>query len=244
VTIVQLQSHDRRIYENQKSEIPGERLFIDISSVRNESYSGSKLWLLVLDDCTDYVRSYYFLTAKSQTKARLIPLLKEIKARNGKVVKNLRCNNARENQTLEKECKEQGLGIQFEYTTPGTPQHNGRMERKSAILYGRVRSMLNKANLEPTRRTGIWTEAARTPNLLNTILVSASKPEASHSGFFGKEPPFVRHPRTFGKVGVVLNHAQKIKSKLKDRGRHCVFLGYAIDHAGDVYRMLNLATRS
>ena len=218
---------------NKKSEIAGERLFIDISSVKGESYSGSKYWLLVLDDCTDHIWSY-FLTAKSHTRTEMILLLKELLAKYGKVVKYIRCDNAGENKALEKECKVQGLGIQFEYTAPGTPQHNGRVERKFATLYVRVRSMLNEANLEQTRRTGLWTEAARTAMLLDTILVSTTKPEASYSTFFGKEAPFVRHLKTFGEVGVVLNHAKKaIKGKLNDRGRHCVFLGYAINQSGE-----------
>ncbi len=230
-----------RKWTEKKSEIAGERLFIDISSVKGESYSGSKYWLLVLDDCTDHIWSY-FLTAKSHTRKEMIILLKELSAKYGKAVKYIRCDNAGENKVLEKECQTQGLGIQFEYTAPGTPQHNGRVERKFATLYSRIRSMMSEANFEPTRRTGIWTEAARTATLLDTILVSATKQEASHSAFFGKEAPFVRHLNTFGKVGVVLNHAQKIKGKLKDRGRHCIFLGYAVNHAGDVYRMLKLAT--
>jgi hypothetical protein len=117
-------------------------------------------------------------------------------------------DNAGENKALEKECQAQGLGIQFEYTAPGTPQHNGRVELKFATLYGRVRSMLNEANLGQTRRTGIWTKAARTATLLDTVLVSASKQEASYSAC---------HLKIFGKVGVVLNHAEKaIKGKPKD----------------------------
>jgi hypothetical protein len=41
----------------------------------------------------------------------------------------------------------------------------------------------------------------------------------------------------------VLNHTQqKIRGKLTDRGRACLFLGYSETHAADVYRMLNLDT--
>jgi hypothetical protein len=36
-----------------KSTIPGERIFIDTSSVKTKSFGGSKFWLLVVDDCTD-----------------------------------------------------------------------------------------------------------------------------------------------------------------------------------------------
>jgi hypothetical protein len=47
-----------------KSIIPGERLYIDTSSVKTESFGGSKFWLLVADDCTDVAWSA-FLNKKS-----------------------------------------------------------------------------------------------------------------------------------------------------------------------------------
>ncbi len=37
-----------------RSNIPGERLFIDISSIKSKSLGGSKFWLLVIDDATDF----------------------------------------------------------------------------------------------------------------------------------------------------------------------------------------------
>ena len=35
---------------------------------------------------------------------------------------------------LKRLTLEKGLGIMFEYTAPGTPQQNGRVERKFATL--------------------------------------------------------------------------------------------------------------
>ena len=35
----------------------GERLFFDISRIKAESYGGSKFWLLVVDDKTDFAWS-------------------------------------------------------------------------------------------------------------------------------------------------------------------------------------------
>jgi hypothetical protein len=48
---------------SEKSEIPGERFFIDISSIKGESFGSSKSWLIVLDDSTDFGLSF-FLQAK------------------------------------------------------------------------------------------------------------------------------------------------------------------------------------
>ena len=33
------------------SKVPGERLYVDISSIKGESYGGAKFWALVVDDC-------------------------------------------------------------------------------------------------------------------------------------------------------------------------------------------------
>jgi hypothetical protein len=36
------------------SQVPGERIYLDISSIKDESYGGSCFWALVVDDYTDY----------------------------------------------------------------------------------------------------------------------------------------------------------------------------------------------
>jgi hypothetical protein len=59
---------------SKKSEIPGERFFIDISSIKGESFGSSKLVLLVLDDNTDFGFSF-FLKAKSEIAETVTRLL-------------------------------------------------------------------------------------------------------------------------------------------------------------------------
>jgi hypothetical protein len=54
----------------------------------------------------------------------LIEHIKDLKAK-GKVVKYIQYDNARENMAFEQACKKEGLGIQFEYTSPNSPQFNG-----------------------------------------------------------------------------------------------------------------------
>jgi hypothetical protein len=60
----------------------GERLFMDISSIKTTSYGGSKYWLLVVDNKTDYSWSY-FLKRKSETKEKICALVLELKTKNG-----------------------------------------------------------------------------------------------------------------------------------------------------------------
>ena len=47
----------------------------------------------------------------------------------------------------------------------------------------------------------------------------------------------------FGEIAIVKNNGLKIKGKLKDRGMKEMFVRYADNHAGNVYRFVNLKTK-
>ena len=54
----------------------------------------------------------------------------------------------------------------------------------------------------------------------------------------------MKHLRTFGEMAVVAIHeGKKMRSKLDNRGKICMFVGSADDHSGDVYRFLNIHTK-
>ena len=62
----------------QGSKNPGERLYIDIISIKGESVEGSKFWALIIDDCTSYCWSY-FLNKKSILKEKITSLILDLK---------------------------------------------------------------------------------------------------------------------------------------------------------------------
>ena len=62
-------------------------------------------------------------------------------------INKIRCDNADENQGLEKKLRKLKFLVNFEQTAPGTPQQNGRVERKFAILFGYTWSILNGTGL-------------------------------------------------------------------------------------------------
>jgi hypothetical protein len=66
--------------------MPGERLCIDMSSIKELSYGNRKFWLLVVDDCVDFGWSE-FLERKSKTTKKIIPLIKELKAKYNYIIK-------------------------------------------------------------------------------------------------------------------------------------------------------------
>ena len=50
--------------------------------------------------------------------------------------------------------------------------------------------------------------------------------------------------RAFGEMAVIAIHeGKKMTSKLDDRGKTCMFVGYADDHSRDVHRFLNIHTK-
>ena len=226
-----------------KSNTPGERLFIDISSIQQQSYGGSKFWCLVVDDCTDMCFSF-FLKQKSDQVPLLVDFFKDIRAKYSYPVTYIRCDNAGENTALEKACLKAGLGIQFEYTSPNTPQYNGRVERKLAVLYTRCRAILNGAKLTSAMRNGLWAEAAKHATELENTLVTKNKPVAAYTAFYKKDNPAFPHFHVFGEMAIVSygRDLNRFKPKHLNRGRPCIYLGRSPDHPNDTYRFLNLDT--
>ena len=61
-----------------------------------------------------------------------VGLIKDLKTKYNLWVQQLQCNNAGENQAFKKAYNQEGLGINFEYTAPGTSQQNGRFVQLSS----------------------------------------------------------------------------------------------------------------
>jgi len=74
------------------------------------------------------------------------------------------------------------------------------------------------------------------------VTVLPGETKTPYELFYGEKAPYSRHLRTFGEIGVA-REINDIKSKLEDRGATCIFVGYAEQHPGDVYRMLCIKTR-
>jgi hypothetical protein len=73
-------ARQRSVNKGQKggSQVPGERVYLDKSSIKGESYGGSCFWALVVDDHTDYCWSL-FLKANIYLKGKFLTLLTDLK---------------------------------------------------------------------------------------------------------------------------------------------------------------------
>jgi hypothetical protein len=116
------------------NQIPGERLYIDISFIENASYNESKFWAHVVDDYTDYCWSI-FVRSKDELKDRMITLSIDLKI-TGIEVKYVQCDNAGDNKAFYNYyCLTNEL-IKFKFSGPRTLQRNGKVERKFQTLQG------------------------------------------------------------------------------------------------------------
>ena len=149
---------------------PGYRVFIDISSFKHVSRGGNRHWLIVVDEFSDYVHSF-FLNKKSD-QIKILPMWIRGMAKKHRIeIKRIRLYDSGENKSLQKECDKQNLGIIFEFTAPGTPQQNSIAERRIPTLMGRARAMLIQAGLEPKYKGELWCEVISTATKLNNIMV-------------------------------------------------------------------------
>ena len=158
-------------------------------------------------------------------------------------VKIIRCDNARENQVLERDSDKNELGIIFEYPSPGTPQQNGVVERAFVTVMGRARAMMNHAGFTMAMRQQLWCLKAQTATLLDNILVQDSAKSPPFTQIFGVDAKYSKHLRVFGEMCVVADTDNKLgRTKIDPRSKISLFVGYSTQHAGDVYRLLNPKT--
>jgi hypothetical protein len=221
--------------------LPGEHLYVDISSIKERSFGGAKFWALIVDDYTDYCWSSV-MKNKSDIKARMKMLLTDLKIAN-LIVKFIRCDDNGKNMTMRNDPEIKSFGIKFEFLGPRTPQRNRKVERKFQILYERIRAMLNGAGLEGELRDKIWAECVMNVTYLSNIISTKSSFKSPFELLYGEKPKLHNNLKMFGEVGVVTTK-ERIQTKLSNQGTTCIFVGYTEHHSRDVYRMLNSTTNS
>ena len=216
---------------------------MDICSFKQVSRGGNRHCLIVVHEFSDCTHSF-FLNKKSD-QIKIMPMwIKGIAKKYMIEIKRIRLNNSGENMSLQKECDKQNLGIIFEFTDPGTPQHNSIAERRIPTLMGRARAMLIQAGLESKYKGEFWCEVISTATKLDNIMVRPERTNPPHTLFYGKDAKYMRCLRIFGEMAVVAIHeGKKMRSKLDDRGKTCMLVGYVDDHSCDVYRFLNIHTK-
>jgi hypothetical protein len=99
--------------------------------------------------------------------------------------------------------------------------------------------LIADANLPLEFRFRLYRDVMRTAAKLDSmVVIQKNGIEKTRFEFFdnGKKPRWADKLRTWGEAGVV-KLKTLLTAKLEDRGRTCMFVGYADDHSADCYRM-------
>ena len=107
-----------------KTKNPGERMYLDISSMRKPSMGGRQHWVMLVDEATKYKKSF-FLKKKNEQVEPIIDWIRALKARHKIQVKIIRCDNAGESKDLERESDKKELGL---FLSIQPQEHRSKME--------------------------------------------------------------------------------------------------------------------
>eukprot|EP00957_Ditylum_brightwellii_P164700 12540151-Ditylum_brightwellii.AAC.1 len=119
----------------------------------------------------------------------------------------MQCDNASNNQLLEKRCNsaEWQLRVHFEYTAWNTPQQNQLAELKLALLANKDWALMIDANVPINIWCNVCNEAIITATLTDrlTAIELNGKLATQYMPLFKKNPTFAEHLRTWGEAGTV-----------------------------------------
>jgi len=130
------------------------------------------------------------------------------------------------------------MNIEFEFTSPGTPQQNGKAERMIATLWGPLRAVNHHALGDSWLKYALFAEFLNTLTHLQNITVSESGVTCAYQKLYGYIPKWAENLKTLGEVAVVRN-IQSNPSKIEPRGRIMIMIGYQLDGPPKCYKFFN-----
>ena len=113
----------------------------------------------------------------------MLGLIKNLKNKYNLQIQYLHCDNMGENVIFKKVCKQEGLGVDFEYSVPSMPQQNGYAKRKFATLF----NLLNGGQFNAFLSNGLWAKAANTATLLKNSLLTLNRTLSLFQQFLGRK---------------------------------------------------------
>ena len=197
---------------------------------RTSAFCGSKYFLTIVDD---YSRAVwlYLLPNKTQVPSRLQEFVALVKQQFEKNVKIRRSDNGTEFMCLTKYFWEQG--IIHETSCVGTPQQNGRVERKHRHILNVARALRFQAGLP----IEFWAECALTAcYLINRTPSKLLHDKTPFEMLYQRQPAF-EQLRVFGCLCYAHNQNHN-GDKFSSRSRRCIFIGYPYGKKG--YRLYDL----
>lgn len=201
-------------------------------------------WRIMVDGRTGLKFSDFFETKNGMVE----PTCEEFQKwkSSGCNVNFLRMDNAGEKALLKQRCesKDWKFNIDFEFTARDTSQQNNLAEVGFVACANRGRAMMARANVPEIIRHKMWSAAFKTATLLGGLLPTEIGGVIA-SGcvcWCGQNQGFAKHLRTWGGEAGTVKTNTDTTPKVKDRGIPCMFVGHALQHPDDTYRMWNPET--
>lgn len=196
--------------------------------MKTSTISKKRYILTFIDDHSRYTK-IYLLNKKSETRDKMIEFIELMKTQKGMKPKKFNSDRGGEyiNKILRNYLDQEG--IEYQYTSPYTPQLNGVAERKNRTLIEMVRCMLNQANL-PRK---FWDEAVTTANYLQNRLITSSTNRTPYELWHGKRPQ-MKSLALFGSECFVKVLNQN-RSKLDNCSKQLILLGFDENNC-NIYR--------
>jgi hypothetical protein len=219
---------------NAKATKPGQHLFLVLSGPFEETPIRNRFMIQVVDDYSRF--GIVAFCKKKNDMPKWAPEIIFVKFKgSGYKIKFLPCDNAGENrQPLEGLCNKNGTVMEF--PAPDTPQQNGVVERRIALLQQCTNVMLIVANFTKSAKGILWAEAVNTANDLDNITSDTNRSETPYKIFTKKESNLYSKLIEFGRLGYITIR-RKFRGKWKEKSYKAVMCGYAKDHSTETYRM-------
>ena len=118
------------------------------------------------------------------------------------------------------------------------------IEKKFDTLASRARATMSGANVPPEIRKHVCKECINCCTHIDGLIVREINGEVKtrYEHWGGQLPKFAKYLREWGEAGIVCVRDIKT-SKLTNKGKLCIFVGYSPQHAGDCYRMFDPVTK-
>jgi hypothetical protein len=157
-------------------------------------------WCIMVNEATNLKFSDFY-----QTKDGMVePILTKWSKWQGMGfdVNNVRLDYAGKNKKLQTRAKycDWKFAIKWELTARDTPQQNHLVEVGFAVLANRERALMHMAHIPKKMRYQIVPKAFKMATVLNGLVEDKGQSNTRYERFFGKNPKFVNHLRTFGEV--------------------------------------------
>ena len=160
-------------------------------------------------------------------------------------VDSLRMDNAKENKKIKNRMQsaEWQLATEVEFNARATPQQNSPVETGFDSIANRARAMLNAAKVPQKWQCKLLPYAALCATDVDGLIVvewnGKTATRAEH--WCGELPKFAGRLRTWGEAGVVTVKTKRT-TRVDDRGKTCMMVGYAKGRDGNVYRMWHMGS--